>query len=920
MKKITLLFFVLLAFASKGYAQFPQGFEGATFPPAGWTSFRGTNGLGTLQDWKLTTVSGYVSSGAQAAFVRYENVSGGLAEDWLVTPQFTVTAPNVLLAFYEAQTYDSDYGTEYTIRVSTTSPTNISSFVTIDTKTEADIPLTMTQRSVDLSAYLGQTIYVAFVMTQDDGDNWAIDDVSLEADVDAPTCAALTAPADNATDVAVGPLLNLTWDAPTTGDAPASYDVYFGTALPLTVDDLLGSFTTTSAQVDVSSYATTYYWTVIPRNLGGQATGCDTYSFTTESPSGSACLSAPFGQYPSDTFSSTVCDGVTPDDITTVGYAGEYSLMNVMNGLTYDFSSSVSTDYITISSADASTVFASGVTPVTWTATADMVVRFYTHVDDQCGSSDLDFRTRSVTCSGFTLAAPDCAVMTFPADGAVDVPQGQTVTFTWEAATTGDAASSYDVYGGTALPLTAADFIDTYTTTSADFTLTGYNTTFYWLVVAKNLAGEAVGCVPFSFTTEAAPGYCLNAPYGQYPFGSTFTNDICDGTTAQEIVSNGWAGEYSSVNVTGGLTYEFISSIPTDFITISDAGGTTSLAAGVTPLTWTATADAVVRFYTHADDQCATSQTSRSRSVICSGVTVSAPDCATLTFPTDGAVDVPVNTPITFTWDAPTTGDAPDSYDLYGGIALPLTAADLIDNYTTTSADLSVPLYNTTFYWMVVPKNLAGEATGCQVFSFTSMAAPGYCLNAYEYPEGEVFTSTVCDGVTEEEIVSDGWAGEYSSVSVVAGFTYEFLSSNPTDFITISADGGLTAAAYGTTPVTWTATADGVVRFYNHADDQCGEEAADRTRSVICFGDLATPTFNANNFKAYPNPVKDILNLSAETTISQVQVTNLLGQVVLSKNINATQGQIDVANLASGTYLVKVSSDDLVKTIKVIKQ
>ena len=36
-----------------------------------------------------------------------------------------------------------------------------------------------TQNTVDLSAYLGQQIYVAFVMTQNNGDDWYLDDIQF---------------------------------------------------------------------------------------------------------------------------------------------------------------------------------------------------------------------------------------------------------------------------------------------------------------------------------------------------------------------------------------------------------------------------------------------------------------------------------------------------------------------------------------------------------------------------------------------------------------------------------------------------------------------------------------------------------------------------------------------------------------------
>ena len=63
------------------------------------------------------------------------------------------------------------------------------------------------------------------------------------------------------------------------------------------------------------------------------------------------------------------------------------------------------------------------------------------------------------------------------------------------------------------------------------------------------------------------------------------------------------------------------------------------------------------------------------------------------------------------------------------------------------------------------------------------------------------------------------------------------------------------------------------------------------------------------------------MNLSYVSNISKVVVVNLLGQQMITANINATQGQLDLSALASGTYLVKITTEDnLEKTIKVIKQ
>ncbi len=153
-----------------------EGFEGATFPPDGWATFIGTNGLGTTYDWVQYSTNPY--NGTYAAFVRYEDVTGGTAEDWLVTPQLFPNATDSTLSFWMRQSYTSDYGGSYTVRVSTASQTTHADFTVVQTWAETDFSTTYTQFSVGLSAYIGQTIYVAFVMEQDDGDSWYLDDVS----------------------------------------------------------------------------------------------------------------------------------------------------------------------------------------------------------------------------------------------------------------------------------------------------------------------------------------------------------------------------------------------------------------------------------------------------------------------------------------------------------------------------------------------------------------------------------------------------------------------------------------------------------------------------------------------------------------------------------------------------------------------
>ncbi|MDI1256122.1 MAG: choice-of-anchor J domain-containing protein [Flavobacterium sp.] len=71
----------------------------------------------------------------------------------------------------------------------------------------------------------------------------------------------------------------------------------------------------------------------------------------------------------------------------------------------------------------------------------------------------------------------------------------------------------------------------------------------------------------------------------------------------------------------------------------------------------------------------------------------------------------------------------------------------------------------------------------------------------------------------------------------------------------------------------------------------------------------------------YPNPVKDVLNLSYTQNISTVAVYNLLGQKVLDNTVNANSAKVNMSKLSGGSYLVKVTTvDNQTKTIKVIKE
>ncbi|MCF1192640.1 T9SS type A sorting domain-containing protein [Mangrovimonas sp. AS39] len=75
-----------------------------------------------------------------------------------------------------------------------------------------------------------------------------------------------------------------------------------------------------------------------------------------------------------------------------------------------------------------------------------------------------------------------------------------------------------------------------------------------------------------------------------------------------------------------------------------------------------------------------------------------------------------------------------------------------------------------------------------------------------------------------------------------------------------------------------------------------------------------------NLFEFYPNPVSETLNIKAKQVVEKVEVYNTLGQIVITNLPNNTNPVLDMNQLKSGTYFVKVSINGLTETIRIVKK
>lgn len=190
--KALLLAGVLGLNCMSGQVLFTEDFDGIAGPTGG--------GAGTYNfptGWTLINQDGLTPNTSVsyfgAAWIRREDFTtttdtvmastswytpAGTSNDWAFTPGITLPASGTIELEWTAKAQDPSYPDGYEVRISTTTPT-----IAGATTTLFSIPSensTWTTRTVDLSAYVGQTVYIAFRNNSTDQFILLVDDVSVK--------------------------------------------------------------------------------------------------------------------------------------------------------------------------------------------------------------------------------------------------------------------------------------------------------------------------------------------------------------------------------------------------------------------------------------------------------------------------------------------------------------------------------------------------------------------------------------------------------------------------------------------------------------------------------------------------------------------------------------------------------------------
>lgn len=349
--------------------------------------------------------------------------------------------------------------------------------------------------------------------------------------------------------------------------------------------------------------------------------------------------------------------------------------------------------------------------------------------------------------------------------------------------------------------------------------------------------------------------------------------------------------------------------------------------------------------------------------------------CPTVTAPANNVADVSL-TP-TITWDA-MSGAA--GYTITVGTTSGGT--DVLNNFdvgNVTSYTFTTPLLNSTSYFYTVNAYVGGvTSNSCTERKFFTVCAPvtptynndfatypGACWSnasggndttgpsgTTQYWYGDGFLNSGTSGAAKINLYSTnrtGWlvspvfdlsSGTYTltldyGVTAWNDTIESLMGSDDVVQVLMSTDGGTTwtviqswdagapvsnASNAFSYPIT---TTSNNVKFAIYGSDGTVDDLEDYDFFIDNF--VITPTMgtsdlaNTENVKVYPNPFKDIVNITDVREIKSVSVIDMSGRLV--KTVTNPNAQINLGDLQAGVYILKLDyKDGSTKSVKAIKK
>jgi hypothetical protein len=160
-------------------------------------------------------------------------------------------------------------------------------------------------------------------------------------------------------------------------------------------------------------------------------------------------------------------------------------------------------------------------------------------------------------------------------------------------------------------------------------------------------------------------------------------------------------------------------------------------------------------------------------------------------------------------------------------------------------------------------------------------------------------------------------------LGVATLLTFAFSLSTVTAQESVNATGGNASGSGGTVSY----SVGQVFYTTNTGTNGSVAQGVQQTYDISVVNSIDETTGISLQCSAYPNPTTDVLQLKVDTSTTlsiqsmTYQLYDMQGKLIFTKKLTDVETQIDMSNLVSGTYFLKITNNNNkeIKTFKIIK-